>query len=119
MADRDQIGHDEEAVAELELVAVSGRAVLDAGSSDAPLAGTRVRGAVGPPVQHFAVEWRERLPGEQELVYRRVRRAMQVEDTLHEPIVVEIAAAILVGPRREVEQKIAVRSARSAMTRSA
>ena len=65
-------------------------------------------GAVGPPVEHAAVERRECLAREQQLVDRGVGRAAKIEHAFDEAIVVEVAAAGIVVAGAEVEQKIAV-----------
>ena len=46
------------------------------------------------PVEHPAVNGRERLAGEDQLVRRCIGGAMQIENALNQPVVVEITAAI-------------------------
>src|SRR5215217_3000684 len=106
----DQIGYCAEPLGKLELVAVGGGAYKNAGRADVALLRRLVGGSEAPPVQHVAVDRRERLAREDELVPGGVLGAPQVQDALHQPVIIKIPSRVPVIAAAEVEEQVAVRS---------
>src|SRR5437867_3236835 len=93
---RDKIRYHAQPGRELELVAVRRGTHGYAGGTDPALGYPGAGSAVLSPVEHPSVHRGERLPGEEKLVLRRVRRTAQIEDALDHAVVVEVAAAVLI-----------------------
>src|SRR4029078_3969411 len=85
----DEIGHRPQSVAELKLVTIGGRAAPDAGGANVPLPRRFVGRTEASPVQHVAVDGRQRLPRQNQLVAWRVFSTAQIEHALDQPIVVQ------------------------------
>src|ERR671915_201162 len=93
---RDQVGHSSEPVLEAKLVGIRRGADLNAGPPNDALPSPLIRRSKPAPVEHVGVNGRQGLAREQQLIPRRIRRSMQIENALHQPIVVKIAAAVAV-----------------------
>src|SRR4051794_7269595 len=89
---------------------VGGGAYKNAGRPDVALPLGLFDDSEAPPVQHAAVEGRQGLAREDELIPRGVLGAPQVQDALHQPVIIEIPSSAGVVAAAEVEKQVALRS---------